>query len=615
LAFKIPEQIIEEVKSRNELVSVVEQYVRLEKRTGANFFGLCPFHSEDTPSFSVSPSKQIYHCFGCKKGGDVIRFIMDIEKCAYPQAIQLLAERAGVQIPEPDDEVWRQRQELAKAFQAIYLEAARHYYRNLVGESGSLARAYLQKRALSPATCRRFGLGFAPEEWDSLLRQVTACGFTDEALLLKSGLFRRGKTGSLYDLFRNRLMFPIMDAMGKIIAFGGRVLDDSQPKYINSPETPIYSKGRHLYALNLAKSSQKHHLVIVEGYMDAIALHQAGVDQTVASLGTALTESQAQLLRKYTDEVIIAYDADAAGQAATLRSLDVLRQRDLKVSVLQVPDGKDPDEFIRRNGPERFAALIDKALPLLDYKLLVVRQKHSSGDQLDAVGYQEEAVHLLAQEDNAIVRELYAARLADEIRTAPETVQREIERRHDQPAGSETVRRQAAESRHDPSPALPDASEPISREELYLLGLLAAQPALLRSVLPTAEDFSPGAIRTLAEAVLQRAAENRLDPSVLIDLCADLTVRGRPLHELMARVSMRLEELFGNQDLEQAALQQLLRQRRFRLRCQIDVLRHDLAQAQDDDEKDRLKQALLERTNQLVRIKQNPDWPGKPSGP
>ena len=412
--FRIPEQVIEEIKASSELVSVVEQYVRLEKKTGQNFFGLCPFHSEDTPSFSVSPSKQIFYCFGCHKGGDVIRFIMEIEKCEYLPAIQLLAQRAGITLPEPDDEAYRLRSEKTKALQAINLEAARFYYQNLISTAGRDARAYLQKRQISAQTVRRFGLGCALADWDGLYRHLQNKGLADDVdLLLQSGLLRRGKSGNLYDLFRERLMFPILDVMGRVVAFGGRVYDDSVPKYINSPETPIYTKGRHLYGLNLAKSSKAGRLLMVEGYMDVIALYQAGIDYTVAALGTAMTENQARLLAKYSESVIIAFDADAAGQTAALRSLDILHQHGLKVTVLQVPEGKDPDEFIRNNGSERFQALIEQSLPLLDFKLLAARREHTHDGALDILAYQDEACDVLGKEENAIVRELYAGRLAD----------------------------------------------------------------------------------------------------------------------------------------------------------------------------------------------------------
>ncbi len=603
----IPEQVIEEIKARNELVGVVEQYVRLDKRSGANYFGLCPFHAEDTPSFSVSPSKQIYYCFGCHKGGNVIHFIMDIEKCTYPQAIRLLAERAGVQIPEPDDEAYRQRSELNKNLMAILLETARYYYLNLIGDTGLEGRQYLQQRGITTQTARKFGLGFAALEWDGLYRHLRSKQFTDDELLLKSGLFKRGKSGNLYDLFRHRLMFPIFDVMGRVIAFGGRVLDDSLPKYINSPENPIYTKGRHLYGLNLAKNSHQPNLVVVEGYMDAIAMHQAGVDNAVASLGTALTENQAQLLRKFTETVIIGYDADAAGQAAALRSLDILSGRGIKVTVLKVPEGKDPDEYIRRNGPERFHALLEKAMPLLDFKLLVARRSHTSGDALDILSYQDSACEILAREDNVIVRELYANHLAEELGTSTETVLREIDRRHQNPKAEpspdwlrhkrQTVQKPDADT---------DAKSAVTREELYLLALLAAEPDLWDklSIKPEIDDFSPGAMQEVAAAAISLASSHQLDFSRLIELGEDKTVCNKPLHELLAKASMRQDEVFGQHDLPQAAAEQLKRQRIKRLRHKHDVLNQEYLAVNDADRLLAIKQTLKQVTDQINELKQ-----------
>ena len=592
--------MIEEIKSRSELVGVVEQYVHLDKRSGSNFFGLCPFHREDTPSFSVSPAKQIYYCFGCHKGGDVIHFIMDIEKCSYIQSVQILAERANVALPEPDDEGYRQRSELNKNLQAICLEAARYFYHSLVGDDGRKAMSYLQNRSISTATTRKFGLGFAPDSWDGLLNHLAGKGWTDHELLLQSGLFRKGKSGGLYDLFRNRLMFPIFDVMGRVIAFGGRVLDDSLPKYINSPETPIYTKGRHLYALNIAKNSHMKQLVIVEGYMDAIAIHQAGIDQAVASLGTALTDSQAMLLRKYTEDVIIAYDADAAGQSATMRSLEILQQKGLKITVLQVPDSKDPDEFIRRHGAERFNALLEKALPLLDYKLLVARQENENGQNLDLIGYQESACQILAREENAIIRELYATKLAEDLHTSPDTVLREIERRHENPdlAPAHPMRRAPQQmDQQQPVQATIDREATVSREELYLFGLLAADPEIYGQILPQADDFSPGAMQEFATRALAKAADQKLDAAALVELSGDYAFHGKPLHEWLVRVSMRLEETFGRQDLRQAAVEQLDRMREKRRREKMARLTELIGMTDDLTEKEALKQQLRELHN------------------
>lgn len=594
--------MIEDVKAQNELVSVVEQYVRLDKRSSSNLFGLCPFHAEKTPSFSVSPTKQIYYCFGCHKGGDVIHFIMDIEKMSYPDAIRYLAERAGIQIPEPDDIEWQARQERRKRLQMICLEAARQFYRNLISPHGERIRIYLQNRGLHTSTSTRFGLGFALDEWDGLLNHLKGLGYTDEEELLQSGLFKRGKNEHLYDLFRNRLMFPIFDAMGRIIAFGGRVIDDSMPKYINSPETPIYSKGRHLYALNLAKSSKQNHLLIVEGYMDAIALHQAGIRQTVASLGTALTENQAQLLRKYTEQVIIAYDADAAGQAATLRSLDVLAKKGLKVSVLQVPDGQDPDSYIRDYGPERFHALMDRSLPLLDYKLFSAKKESTINGELDPIIYQEQACAILAREQNAIVRELYANQLAEELQASPESVLIEIDRRRNKGSDETTRHHEAVQQEKTTIRTQPDSA--VTREELYLLGLIATEPSLVQTIDISPEDFSKGPVQNLAAEMLKRANSGDLTPSMLIDLCEGQTIQEKPLPDLMARVCMRLEDLFGQQDLEKAAEEQLWKQRKKKLRCRLDEIRCDLGTVDNPEQQTCLKNELLEVTRQLTRLKQ-----------
>lgn len=601
----IPEQVIDDVRTGNELVSVVEQYVRLDKRSGANYFGLCPFHQEDTPSFSVSPSKQIFYCFGCNKGGNVINFIMEIEKCSYPEAIKILAERAGVKIPEPDDDAWQKRNERNKIIQSICLDAARWFYQNLIDPRGQPAVEYLKKRGVSAGLARKFGLGYAPGEWDGLLRHLQEKKY-DETLLVQSGLFKRGKSGSLYDVFRQRLIFPIFDAMGKVIAFGGRVLDDSLPKYINSPETPLYTKGRHLYALNLAKQSKARHIIIVEGYMDVISLFQAGIDCVVASLGTALTENQARLLARYTESVVIGFDADKAGQSAALRSLDILQKNNLKISVLQVPDGKDPDDYIRKHGPERFSALVEKALPLMDFKLLAIKRKASESGQLDLLAYQDAACDLLAGEENAILRELYAGKLAAELSASPETVLREIERRHGQPAADRdndllrrTISREEAKSEKE-------KSVEATKEELYLLTMLANYPEIYAKMRPKPEsaDFSPGDLRQIAAKALDLLAAEKLDPAQLIELGKESLVRGRPLSEMLARASMKLEERFGSSGLDESAAELLRKMATERLKAQKSELLRQINNA-SPPEKDELKRQLRQVDGKLTDIRQN----------
>lgn len=609
----IPDELVEEVKSRNDIVSVVGQYVRLDKRSSANLFGLCPFHNEDTPSFSVSPSKQIFYCFGCHKGGNVITFIREIEKCTWPQALKILADRVGIQLPEPDDAAYRERLERNATLQKIYLEAARYYYHSLQSPAGAAARRYLKERAIADSTARKFGLGFAPDEWDGLLLHLRRQGLDDPQLISQSGLFKRGKSDGYYDLFRNRLMFPIFDAMGKIIAFGGRVLDDSQPKYLNSPETPLYTKGRHLYGLNLAKSSSDKRLVLVEGYMDTLAMHQAGIDNAVAALGTAMTEAQANLIRKYTDQVIVGFDADAAGQNAALRSLDILTSRGLKVTVLRVPDGKDPDEFIRKHGPERFKVLIDQALPLLDFKLDVARRSCEVHGALDILAFQDQACSILAREDNAIVRELYAGKVSEWLHASADSVVREIERRRE---GSETspggdlLHQQLAARKKPDAPPVADLAQPsgqqATREEIYLLCFLAEHPTLWARLepKPVAADFSAGVMQAVASRLLEYLDSGKsVDSGGLMLWSEALVVHGRLLTDLLAKASMKLEETFAGQD-PLKTIHELVRTIRLEnLRRQ---LRETAALAQDPDQPAEAAEArkkLLDINQQIQKLR------------
>ena len=341
-----PEKFIDDLVARNDIVDVVSGYVRLSKRSGANQFGLCPFHSEKTPSFAVNPEKQIYHCFGCGKGGSVINFIMEIENLGYRDAVAFLARRAGMAMPqEQEDAESRKRARML----ALNKDAARFFYEQLSTPGGSRARDYMARRRISPATARNFGLGFAPDSWDSLEKAMRQKGYSDFELA-EAGLVRRGKNGGFYDTFRDRLMFPVIDVRGSVIGFSGRILGDGEPKYMNSPETLVFNKSRNLFALNLAKKSKSGYILLSEGNIDVVSLHQAGFDSAVASLGTSLTPEQARLLSRYTDQVIIAYDNDGAGIKASQRAIGILEKLDVKVKVLRLEGAKDPDEFIKARG-------------------------------------------------------------------------------------------------------------------------------------------------------------------------------------------------------------------------------------------------------------------------
>ena len=420
-----PEQLIEEVRIRNDIVDVISGYIKLEKK-GKSYLGLCPFHSEKTPSFSVEPSKQFFYCFGCNKGGSVIQFIMNIENLEFVDALKLLAERAGINLPEPEDQKEQEKARLRKEILEVNREAGRFYFKTLAGSLE--AQSYLMKRGLLEKTIKQFGLGYSPGGWSELTNLLLSRG-TSRELLMISGLSIKTKNGELIDRFRERIMFPIFNIRGDIIGFGGRVMDGSTPKYMNSPDTPVYDKSRELYGLNFSRKSSTKRLLIVEGYMDVISLHQAGIDFAVASLGTALTQMQAWILKKYSTEVIIAYDSDSAGQAATLRGLDILENAGAGVKVLLIPQGKDPDEYIRNNGPEKFKNLVDRAISLLDYKISSQKNMHKLDTIDDKLKLLNSIADTLAEHGNAIEREMYAKNYAEEYGISLESLQVEINKR------------------------------------------------------------------------------------------------------------------------------------------------------------------------------------------
>lgn len=366
------EELISEIIEKNDIVDVISQYMKL-KKSGRNYIGLCPFHSEKTPSFNVSPDKQLFYCFGCGVGGNVSTFIQKIEKLNYPESLTFLAERAGIEIKVASSEKEKERTRRRKLLYKINREAARFFYNNL--KSNASAIKYLKDRGLSIEIVKKFGLGYSLDSWDSLKNFMAANGISSELVYSAGLLIKKSNGADYYDRFRNRIMFPIIDLKGNVIAFGGRVMDDSKPKYLNSPETEIYIKGNNIYGLNLVKNIKDlKNIIVVEGYMDAISLHQYGVNNVVASLGTAFTENQARLLKRYANEIIIAYDSDAAGQAATLKGLAILEKEGCNVKVIRLPKGKDPDEFIRQEGLEAFNDLIEKSMSLIDYKIYNLKQ-------------------------------------------------------------------------------------------------------------------------------------------------------------------------------------------------------------------------------------------------
>ena len=422
------EVFLQELAERNDIVDVVGGYVRLTKRSGANLFGLCPFHSEKTPSFSVSPDKQIYHCFGCGKGGSVISFIMEIENLSFPDAVAFLARRAGMPLPEQEDNGESRRRE---RLLALNRDAARFFHEQLRAPGGQAARDYLARRQLSGRTVTRFGLGFAPDSWDSLTRAMKAGGYSERELF-DAGLVRRGKSSGVYDTFRNRLMFPVIDVRGHVIGFSGRILGDGEPKYMNSPETAVFSKSHNLFALNLAKKSKSGYLILVEGNVDVASLHQAGFDCAVASLGTSLTPEQARLLSRYTSEIVIAYDNDGAGQKAAQRAIGILEKLDLRVRVLALEGAKDPDEYLKTFGADAFRNLLDRSENHIEYRLKTVQNQYDLTVDEQKVAFLKEAAGVIAQLPGEVEREVYAMRVASTTGVPEQVVQDEVARQRKQ---------------------------------------------------------------------------------------------------------------------------------------------------------------------------------------
>lgn len=406
------DEILDEIRSRNDIVSTISQYMTL-KRKGRNYFGLCPFHNEKSPSFSVSPDKQIFHCFGCGVGGDVINFVKKIENIGFLDSVRLLAEKSGIQLPNDISKAEEENIKLKNRVYKINELAAKFYHENLYKPTSKIAQDYIKKRKLNNATLKSFLMGYASNSSNELLRYLKEQGFTEEELLA-SCLIGKSERG-YYDKFRNRLMIPIRDERGRFIAFGGRVLDDSKPKYINSPENIVYSKGRNLFGLNVAREGVHgplKRLLIVEGYMDAISLYQRGITNVVASLGTALTDSQGRLLRRNTEQVILGYDADGAGQQAIIRGMEILKSMDIDIRILQISGAKDPDEYVLKFGPEKMVKAMDEAISAIEFKIKVLRANLDLNNVNDKVKFLTEIAKILSNVDNNIEREVYIDRIS-----------------------------------------------------------------------------------------------------------------------------------------------------------------------------------------------------------
>ena len=574
-----PENFIQELTERSDIVDVVGSYVSLGKRSGANLFGLCPFHNERTPSFAVNPAGQFYHCFGCGKGGGVINFIMEIENLSYPDAVAFLAKRAGMQMPEDSSD--RDAKKRARLL-AANRDAARWFYEQLVTPEGKRCTDYMTGRRISPAVAKRFGLGFAPQRSGAFLDAMRQKGYSDWELS-DADLIRRGDHG-FYSTFRDRLMFPIIDVRGNVIGFSGRTLGDAGAKYLNSKDTLVFNKGRNLFALNLAKKSKAGYIILSEGNIDIVALHQAGFDSAVASLGTSLTPEQARLISRYTNEVIIAYDNDGAGIKASQRAIGILERLDLKVRVLRMTGAKDPDEYIKTRGADAFRNLLEGSEDQVDYRLGSVTAKYDLSQDDQKVAFLKEASALLATLPGAVEREVYAIRVAGQAGVGQDAVIREVERRRKQllQRASRTEEQELNRPERMAQPAYKELRyrNPVSAAaEEGVIRLLYLEPSLVQEGgLPDAAVFSSEALGRIYTILRQKIEEggavsisslsgllSQEEMNLLVNILQKpevLSSGRRALQDYIARIREQHELEAGGSELDLNALRDRLRERK-----------------------------------------------------
>ena len=539
------DEIIDDVRQSNDIVDVISQYVRL-KRSGRNYFGLCPFHNEKSPSFSVSPEKQIFHCFGCGVGGNVFTFLTKIEGINFVEAVQLLAERANIQLPTLENNVDSAKEALKAKVYKVNEFTAKYYHENLYRPESKIAQEYIKKRKLSNETLKSFQIGFSGK-FDELYKELKKQGFEDREIL-ESGLVNKNERGQFIDRYRNRLMFPICDARGRVIAFGGRVLDDSKPKYINSPENIVYSKGRHLYGLNVAKKYDiKKRLLIVEGYMDVVSLHQRDIHNVVASLGTALTQQQGYLLRNNTEQIILSYDSDEAGQTAKVRAMEILQNMGCDIRVLQMEGAKDPDEYVIKYGNARFQNLVDKAISVIEFKVKILRQSLNLESTNDKIKFLNEIAKLISKIDNSMEREVYIEKIAKEYDVSKEAIYAEVNKLTYRESKDEKVLGKTKPVvRHIEKKESDNVSEATKRRENTVLAILLSGDRNIYEIIKqniTIQDFKYEIDKKIAEKLYEEFENGNSNINSIIDNLSE---------EEQNHITMIMAEDYGIDDIEKA---------------------------------------------------------------
>ena len=590
------DEIIEEVRQTNDIVDIISQYVHL-KRSGRNYFGLCPFHNEKSPSFSVSPDKQIFHCFGCGVGGNVFTFLTKIEGINFVEAVQTLAERSNIQLPTLESGGDNAKEILKSKVLKVNEFVANYYHENLYKLESKIAQEYVKKRRLTNETLKAFQIGFSGS-FDELYKQLKAQGF-EEREILESGLVNRNERGQYIDRYRNRLMFPICDARGRVIAFGGRVLDDSKPKYINSPENVVYSKGRHLFGLNVAKKSKdiKQRLLIVEGYMDVISLHQRGITNVVAPLGTALTQNQGYLLRNNTEQIVLSFDSDEAGQTAKVRAMEILQNMGCDIRVLQMEGAKDPDEYIIKYGNARFQNLVEKAISVIEFKVKLLKQNLNLENTNDKIKFLNEIAKLIAKVDNTIEREVYIEKIADSYDISKEAIYAEVNKlTYSGEKNSKILEKAKPVIRHENNNKI-QVSEAIKKRENTIISILLTGDEGIYQLIKQnikIEDFKYPINKEIAKKLYEEFEKGNSNINSIIDNLNE---------EEQNHITMIMAEDYEINDMEkaiddviQAYQKENLNERKFEILKQLD-------ENKDDIKKKELEKELNNIIIRLARIK------------
>lgn len=534
------DDIIEEVRSRNDIVDVVSEYVRLQRR-GSSYFGLCPFHNEKSPSFSVTPSKQMFYCFGCGVGGNVFTFLMEYENATFPETVEKLAARAGIELPKQEySREARQEADLRSALLAVNKEAAKFYYVQLRTDKGRQASDYLKNRQISEETMKRFGLGYSDRYGSGLYRYLKSKDYSDE-LLKQSGLFNMDERRGMSDKFWNRVIYPIMDINSRVIGFGGRVMGDGKPKYLNSPETKIFDKSRNLYGLNIARSSRKKNLIICEGYMDVIAMHQAGFTNAVASLGTALTSQQCSLMKRFTNEALVIYDSDGAGVKAALRAIPLLREAGLSVKVIDLSPYKDPDEFIKAEGAEAFAKRLERGINGFLYEVDKLQMDYDMGDPQGKTDFLHAAARRLCRFEDEIERNTYLEAVAGQYGIGTDTLRKLVNRLAMQGAGIEPKPRPVTTGAR---PAAVKPSGGADMAQRLMLTWLASYPSIYEGVKQyiTLEDFTDPMYHRMAALLFEQYERGEVNPAGILSRFEDVEEQKKAAAVLHARLRLDSDE-------------------------------------------------------------------------